>query len=91
MFVMEVFVDKTNLLLVMYGFTWKGTWASGLFFKEVISKSLSSYAENYYVFHWVDKGSVMEFLNAAKSAKNIRKCVFCSLLFCVLGAASRPF
>jgi hypothetical protein len=56
MFVVEVFTDKTNLFLVMYGFTWKGTWASGIYFKEVIAKGLSGYSEDYYVFHWVDKG-----------------------------------
>lgn len=55
-FLVEVFVDRTNLLLVMYGFTWKGTWASGIYFKEVISRNLSNYSENSYVFHWKDKG-----------------------------------
>jgi thermitase len=56
LFVVEVFVDKTNLFLIMYGFTWKGTWAGGTYFKEVISKNLNAYSENCYVFHWVDKG-----------------------------------
>lgn len=55
LFVIEVFMDEANLILVMYGFTWKGTWASGIYFKEVISKSLNSYSENCcYILHWRD-------------------------------------
>lgn len=55
MFLIEVFTDKTNLILIMYGFTWKGTWASGIYFKEVISKNLNDYSENCcYLFHWID-------------------------------------
>jgi len=55
MFLIEVFMDKTNLILIMYGFTWKGTWAGGLYFKEVISKNLNGYSENCcYMFHWID-------------------------------------
>jgi len=55
MFLIEVFTDKTNLILIMYGFTWKGTWANGIYFKEVISKNLNNYSENCcYVFHWKD-------------------------------------
>jgi thermitase len=55
MCLIEVFMNKTNLILIMYGFTWKGTWAGGIYFKEVISKNLNDYAENScYVFHWID-------------------------------------
>jgi thermitase len=56
LFLVEVFVDGSNLIVVMYGFTWRGTWASGICFKEVIAKNLNGYSENCYVFHWVDKG-----------------------------------
>ena len=54
MFVVEVLTDGTDLIVIMYGFSWEGTWASGIFFKEIISKSLNWYAEKYYVFHWID-------------------------------------
>lgn len=56
MFVVEVFADGPNFVLVLYGFTWKGTWASGVYFKEVIVKTLSVFSGDGYVFHWVDKG-----------------------------------
>jgi thermitase len=56
LFAVEVFMDKTNLIVVIYGFSWKGTWAGGIYFKEVVSKNLNAYAENCYVFHWKDKG-----------------------------------
>jgi hypothetical protein len=54
MFAIEVLMDKTNLVVIMYGFTWKGTWASGILFKETLSKNLSNYSEGCYVFHWID-------------------------------------
>jgi hypothetical protein len=38
----------------MYGFSWRGTWAGGIFFKDTISKSLNWFAEKYCVFHWID-------------------------------------
>ncbi|HVP26533.1 MAG TPA: S8 family peptidase [Candidatus Bathyarchaeia archaeon] len=57
MFTIEVFKDKTNLIVIMYGFGWKGTWASGIYLKEVISKNLNAYSENCYVFHWIDSPS----------------------------------
>ena len=58
LFLVEVFADGSNLLFVMYGFTWRGTWASGIYFKEVIAKNLNAYSESFYVFHWVDKGKL---------------------------------
>lgn len=55
LFLIEVFMDTTNLIVIMYGFTWKGTWASGIYLKEIISKNLNDYSENnYYIFHWID-------------------------------------
>lgn len=54
MFVIEVLMDKGNLIVIMYGFTWKGTWAAGIYFKEVISKNFNAYSEKCYVFHWID-------------------------------------
>ena len=54
MFVVEVFEDGDNTIFVVYGFDWKGTWAGGIYFKEVISKNLGSYPEACYIFHWVD-------------------------------------
>lgn len=53
-FVIEVFTEGSNTFLFMYGIDWKGTWAAGIYFKEVMSKSLSTYSNAYYVFHWVD-------------------------------------
>lgn len=56
MFTLMVFhdVDGDNTFLVMYGVDWKATWASGIYFREVISKNLDAYTEDYYVFRWVD-------------------------------------
>lgn len=56
MFAAMVFYDEDggNTFLLMYGFGWKGTWASGIYFKEVISKNPEAYTNQYYIFHWVD-------------------------------------
>jgi len=56
MFTVMVFYDEDgdNTVFVMYGVNWKGTWASGIYFKEVISKNPSAYTNDYYVFHWID-------------------------------------
>lgn len=54
MFIIEVFTDKTNLFVIMYGFGWRGTWAGGIYFKEVISHNFNDYSEDCYVFHWID-------------------------------------
>jgi hypothetical protein len=56
MFTAMVFYDEasSNTVFLMYGFGWKGTWASGIYFKEVISKNPEAYTNQYYVFHWVD-------------------------------------
>jgi len=54
MFVIEVFSEGDNTVLIIYGFDWKGTWAGGIYFKEVMLENLSDYEEQYYIFHWVD-------------------------------------
>lgn len=55
MFIVMVFYDGTNTFLVLYGVGWKGTWASGIYFSEVISKNLDTYTNGYYLFHWIDQ------------------------------------
>jgi len=54
LFVIEIFSDEDNVILVIYGFNWKGTWAGGTYFKEVLSNNLNRYSKTCYVFHWID-------------------------------------
>jgi thermitase len=54
LFVIEVLMDKGNLVVTMYGFTWKGTWACGIYFKETISENFNGYSDKCYIFHWID-------------------------------------
>lgn len=58
MLVVELFEDGGNFVLVVYGFDWRGTWAGGVYFKEVLSKCLNDYSGNCYVFRWVDGGEL---------------------------------
>jgi len=55
-FTAMVFYDEDggNTFFIMYGIGWKGTWTSGIYFKEVISKNLSAYTNDYYIFKWID-------------------------------------
>ena len=54
MFIIEVFTDGTNTFFVAYGFDWRGTWAGGIYYKEVILNNLNEYHESYCIFHWID-------------------------------------
>jgi len=53
-FVIETFTEGNNIFLVMYGVDWLGTWAAGMYFKEVVYPNLATYTDNYYIFHWID-------------------------------------
>lgn len=46
--------ECNNTFLFIYGFDWRGTWAGGIYFKEVMVENLSNYERQYYIFHWVD-------------------------------------
>lgn len=51
--VMEIFKDSSNTILIIYGFDWKGTWAGGICFKDLIVNNFS-YDKTCYIFHWID-------------------------------------
>lgn len=53
-FIIETFTEGNNTFLVMYGMDWLGTWAAGMYFKEIIHPSLDTYTDDYYIFHWID-------------------------------------
>jgi len=53
-FVIEVFTECNNTFLFIYGVDWRGTWAGGIYFKEVMVENLSDYEKQYYIYHWVD-------------------------------------
>jgi len=59
MFIVMTLQDSNgNFVLIIYGMGWKGTFAGGVLFKEVISKSLASYTGNAYVYRWTDAGAI---------------------------------
>jgi hypothetical protein len=61
LFVVMVFQDTNgNFVLVIYGLGWKGTFAGGIYFKEVIKPNLATYAKRAYVFRWTDAGPTMD-------------------------------
>jgi len=59
LFVIMVFQDSnSNFVLIIYGLGWKGTFAGGILFKEVIAPSLATYMGKAYVYQWKDAGAV---------------------------------
>ena len=57
LFVVMVFQDTNgNFVLIIYGLGWKGTFAGGIYFKEVIKPNLGTYTKSAYVFKWTDAG-----------------------------------
>jgi len=55
LFIIECFVDgKDNTVLIAYGLSWRGTWATGVYLHNVLMEQLSWLMSGYYVFHWVD-------------------------------------
>jgi hypothetical protein len=55
MFMIESFIDDSNnLVFIVYGYGWKGTFAGGKFFKFVVYPNIDSYTDSYYVYKWVD-------------------------------------
>jgi hypothetical protein len=53
-FVLMSTVDaNNNLVVICYGFNWKGTWAAGIYLKTVVD-FLSVFSNPYYIFHWQD-------------------------------------
>ena len=53
-FVMLVFRDGSRLVFLIWGISHAGTYASGIFFADVICPNLTSYTETYYIFKWTD-------------------------------------
>ncbi len=55
MFAVEVLRDSNNnTIFIFYGFSWKGTWAAGIYFHGYLQNQISTLTNNYYVYHWSD-------------------------------------
>jgi hypothetical protein len=52
--VIQTFKDDDNTILILYGFSWRGTWAAGMYFAEKVAKNLMDYPDSYYVLQWKD-------------------------------------
>jgi hypothetical protein len=55
MFTVESTIDDIgNRIMIIYGYSWKGTFAGGKFFKFIMYPNLNTYTDSYYVFNWTD-------------------------------------
>jgi outer membrane protein assembly factor BamB len=53
-FILMAAVDENNNhVFINYGFEWKGTWSSGIYFKSIYP-NIQTYTNAYYVIHWID-------------------------------------
>ncbi|MFW6117614.1 MAG: CARDB domain-containing protein [Thermoproteota archaeon] len=50
----QTFQDGDNTVLIMYGFSWRGTWAAGVYFAEEVAKNLNNDPKQYYLLSWQD-------------------------------------
>jgi len=54
-FILELFNDMNgNKVLIGYGFTWKGTFAAGVYLKSRVLPNAGAYVHAWYIFSWVD-------------------------------------
>ena len=55
MFVIEAFQDtNNNTVYIFYGFSWKGTWAAGIYFHDFLHGQITTFTNSHYIFHWSD-------------------------------------
>lgn len=55
LFLVEAFMDANgNSIYIIYGFTWRGTWAGGIYFHDIIYSNINDYINSYYIFCWTD-------------------------------------
>jgi hypothetical protein len=55
MFLVEYFKDaNNNKVFIVYGFTWKGTYVGGVFFKTYVLPNLTGFTHGWYIFRWDD-------------------------------------
>lgn len=55
-FVIQHFKDGEKSVLITYGFSYRGTFAAGLYFNDVIWPNISSFDSAYYIIKWSDDG-----------------------------------
>jgi hypothetical protein len=55
-FVMQIIVDGTNRIIVLWGITQYGTYASGVYFDGIFA-SLSTLTQGWYIVRWQDLNS----------------------------------
>ena len=56
MFLIEAFTDANgNLVMIIYGFGWKGTFAGGLYFKNRVYPSIGTFTDAWYIYRWADQ------------------------------------
>jgi hypothetical protein len=70
MFVIEMFKDGDGRnMLLCYGFGWKGTYASGKYFNDIIYPDLESYPYSWIIVKWEDKNG-NGFVNSESDGDN---------------------
>ena len=52
LFIIQAFKKDGRTYLVVCGFDWQGTWASGMKLSRVLCRNLRDYSGSYYVFEW---------------------------------------
>ena len=57
LFLIETFTDgQGRRVLVLYGFSWQGTVAAGVFYASYVYPQLSQFPNSWYIYRWTDVG-----------------------------------
>jgi hypothetical protein len=51
----QSFRAGSNIMIIMHGFSWRGTWATGIYFAQKMAKSLNDYDKPFYIISWCDE------------------------------------
>jgi len=76
MFVIESFKDSVgNTIFIIYGITWRGTWAGGIYFKDRLYPDIvqnpANYHGSYFVGIWQDMPDQQGYLDGVPQPEEI--------------------
>ena len=54
LFLLEAFTFKDKNVFILYGFSWQGTLAAGVFYASYMHPQLSQFPNAWYIYRWTD-------------------------------------
>jgi hypothetical protein len=54
LFLLEAFTFRDKKVFILYGFSWQGTLAAGVFYASYMHPQLSQFSNAWYIYRWTD-------------------------------------